>query len=102
MTEMLVRVTYPIVIDMKHKLHVFLEALLQSLRRLEFSPLSLHSILSQVASKGYRCNLLWLQVNMLCHMVLHKEGCTENNAGQENILQQLYFLYNCKKKKSIY
>lgn len=36
---------------------------------------------------------------MLCHMVLHKEGCTENNAGQENILQQLYFLYNCKKKK---
>lgn len=31
-------------------------------------------------------------------MVLHKEGCTENNAGQENILQQLYFLYNCKKK----
>lgn len=32
-------------------------------------------------------------------MVLHKEGCTENNAGQENILQQLYFLYNCKKKK---
>lgn len=32
-------------------------------------------------------------------MVLHKEGCTENNAEQENILQQLYFLYNCKKKK---
>lgn len=38
---------------------------------------------------------------MLCHMVLHKEGCTENNAGQENILQQLYFLYNCKKKMYI-
>lgn len=31
-------------------------------------------------------------------MVLHKEGCAENKDVQENILQQLYFLYNCKKK----